>query len=406
MPLFEYQQRDRSGKLYKGQLEASSIRDASSRLRDEGMFLIALKPVGDAKTASEGFKIGGKSVKLRDLLMFTKQFAVMIRAGVNLNNCLNLLAQQTENNYFSGIILQIRRDIEGGESLHVSLTKHPKIFPMIYIHMIEAGEASGQLDTILERLTEHLEREFELKKKITSAMTYPSVIMVVAIAAVFILMIFVVPQFVEMFKGFNMELPFITKALVAVSSFCQNFWYVIIIAIVILVIGFQRYHATPQGKKNIDHFLYKLKIIGPVIQKLAAARFARTLGTLLNSGVQITTSLEIVERAVGNMVIAEAVNLARINITRGTMISTPLAQTKVFPPLVTQLIAVGEETGEMAAMLTQIADFYEKEAGYAVEGLTNLIEPMIIVFVGGIIGVIVAAIYIPIFNMMSIANQH
>lgn len=404
MPYFQYQQRDRAGKLFRGQMEAASMREAATKLRNDGMFLISLKPATEVTTVSRSSGFTVKRVNLRDLLVFTKQFAVLIRAGVNLNNCLNLLAQQIENPYFSEVILQIRSSVESGESLHESLNKYPKIFPPIYIHMVEAGETSGQLDSILDRLTEHLEREFEIKKKVTGALTYPAAILAVAFVAVFVLMVYVVPQFVSMFEGFNVELPFITKFLIAASGFCATYWWAIILFIGLLIWGFNYYRSTPQGRKTIDSFLYRLRVVGPVIQKLGAARFARTLGTLLNSGVQIITSLEIVERASGNTVIAAAVNQAKGNIIRGSVISVPLAQTKVFPPLVTQLIAVGEETGEMSALLNQIADFYEKEAGYAVESLTKLLEPAIIVFVGAIIAVIIAAIYLPIFNMTQIVQ--
>jgi type IV pilus assembly protein PilC len=402
MPSFEYSIRDKKGQALKGYMDAPGIREAAVKLREEGYYITSLQPKGEAKGGAEKqTRILQKKVQLRELLIFTRQFGVMIRAGVNLASCLNLMTQQTENPYFASVIHQIRRNVEGGETLHGAMAKYPKIFPTIYIHMVEAGEASGQLETVLFRLVEHLEREFELKKKVSGAMTYPAVVVVVAIGVIFGLMTFVLPNFLGMFRDANMELPGVTLLLMATSDMFVKYWYLILAALVGTVIGVKVYYDTSDGRRKIDKILFNLKVIGPVIQKLASARFSRTLATLLESGLMITISLEMVERAVGNTVIADAIGQARVNITQGTGLAKPLMEKKVFPPMVTQMIAVGEETGELSTMLNQVADFYEREAGYAIESLTTLIEPAIMVCLGGVVALVVAAVMIPMFSLSS-----
>jgi type IV pilus assembly protein PilC len=402
MPSFEYSVRDKRGQALKGYMDAPGIREAAMKLREEGYYITSLQPKGETKAGAEKqTKIFQKKVNLRELLIFTRQFGVMIRAGVNLASCLNLMTQQTENSYFASVIHQIRRNVEGGETLHGAMAKYPKIFPTIYIHMVEAGEASGQLETVLFRLVEHLEREFELKKKVTGAMTYPAVVVTVAIGVIFGLMTFVLPNFLGMFREANMKLPSVTLLLMATSDMFVKYWYLILAALVGTVVGVKVYYDTSDGRRKIDKLLFNLKIIGPVIQKLASARFSRTLATLLESGLMITLSLEMVERAVGNTVIADAIGQARVNITQGTGLAKPLIEKKVFPPMVTQMIAVGEETGELSTMLNQVADFYEREAGYAIESLTTLIEPAIMVCLGGVVALVVAAVMIPMFSLSS-----
>ena len=403
MPSFEYSVRDKRGQALKGYMEAPGLREAALKLREEGYYITSLQPRGEVKAGlkSQTNKMFQKKVTLRELLIFTRQFGVMIRAGVNLASCLNLMTQQTENPFFASVIHQIRRDVEGGDTLHGAMAKYPKIFPTIYIHMVEAGEASGQLETVLFRLVEHLEREFELKKKVSGALTYPAMVVVVAIGVIFGLMTFVLPNFLGMFSSANMELPGITLLLMATSDMFVNYWYLILAALVGTVLGIKYYYDTPAGRRKIDQLLFNLKVVGPVIQKLASARFTRTLATLLESGLMITISLEMVERAVGNTVVAEAIGQARVNITQGTGLAKPLMERKVFPPMVTQMIAVGEETGEMSTMLNQVADFYEREAGYAIESLTKLIEPAIMICLGGVVAMVVAAVMIPMFSLSS-----
>ena len=400
MPTFQYQMRDQKGQIVKGQLEAATAREAATKLRENGMYITYLQQVagGEAKVNK---RIASRSVKLRELLLFTKQFSVMIRAGLNLVVCLNLLIQQTENPYFGKVISLIKRDVEGGEPLHVAIAKFPRVFPPIYIYMVEAGEAGGLLETVLDRLTEHFEREFVLRKKIKGAMIYPSIIAFVAVSVVSILMTVVLPSFLQMFTDSGMELPTMTKVLMAISFTMSHYWYVIFGTIGAMIFGYIKYRETPEGRSVIDHFFYKLKIVGPTIQKIVIARFARTLSTLLESGILITAGLEIVERAVSNSVVSQAVAEARLELTRGSGLANPLAETGVFPEMVTQMISVGEETGELSAMLNELANFYEKEAEYAIESLTAMIEPAIIIIMGGVVGFIVVAVAIPMLDISS-----
>jgi type IV pilus assembly protein PilC len=402
MPVFLYRVKDKNGRAVSGQLDALTMRDAAAKLRDDGYFITSIRPKGadgaGKKSIFPGF--GGK-VALKDLLLFSKQLAVLIRAGLNINTCLRILNEQTENRNFAMVIGQIRAEVEGGEALFVTFRRRPKIFPAMYIHMVEAGEASGQLETVLERLAEHLEREFELKKKVKGAMIYPSVIAIVATVAVFVLMTVVVPTFTKMFEDGGLKLPAITKFLIDVSGVFSRFWYLILGCLIGLVVGIKFYYDSKNGRTVIDKFLFTAIIVGPVIKKLVAARFTRTLATLLDSGVLVTNAMEIVERAVSNAVVSNAINKARVSVTKGSGIAAPLADTKALPLMVTQMIAVGEETGELSTMLNNVADFYEKEAGYAIEGLTALIEPAIIIVMGLTVGVVVAAIAFPMMDLSS-----
>jgi type IV pilus assembly protein PilC len=409
MPTFQYQVRDRKGQSSGGQMEAATMREVAVKLQGEGYFVTSITPkggpgfVGSAGLSKSfpGRGFGGPQVSLKDLVLFTKQLAVLIRAGLNINNCLRILAEQTENRKFATVISQIRVEIEGGEALHVAMQRRPKIFSTMFVHMVEAGEASGQLETVLERLTQQLERDFELKKKVSGAMVYPAIIALVAVAAVFVLMTVVVPTFTKIFEDAGMELPFLTRFLVSASKFFVAYWYLVLAALVGLVVGSKKYYASPAGRKTVDKLLFGLIVIGPVIKKVVAARFTRTLATLLDSGVLITGALEIVEQAVGNSVVAAALAKTRVSVTKGAGVAGPLAATKVLPLMVTQMVAVGEETGELSKMLNNVADFYEKEAAYAIEGLTTMIEPAVIVLMGAIVGVVVMAIYIPMFDMSS-----
>ncbi len=403
MATFVYQGKDRTGRFHRGQLEAGSLGEAAAKLREDELFITALQPLTmlRGRHGQAAKPLFGSGVKTKDLLLFTRQFSVMIGAGVNLVSCLNILAEQTENKYLATVIGEIRREVENGAPLHTAIANHPKVFPPLYMHMVEAGEVSGQLDVVLQRVGEYLEREFELRKKVTGAMAYPAVIVVVAITVVTILMTVVIPQFLTMFNDAGAQLPLTTRILIGVSSFMQHYWYLVMLGLAGIVAGLAYYRQTPQGRYVTDKLFYRMIIFGPVIQKVVAARFSRTLATLLESGVVITNSLDLVQKAVGNAVIAGAIATARQNITRGSGLAIPLEQTGVLPRMVTQMIAVGEETGELTKMLDQVADFYEKEAGYAVEALTTMIEPAIIVVLGGIVAVIVSAIFLPLFEISS-----
>jgi len=404
MATFQYQVRDRGGKAAGGLIEAPNIREAAAKLRDEGFLVTALRAAAESKSGA-GPKVAKKRVGLRDLMLFTRQFAVMVKAGLNLVNSLNLLATQTENKYLGSVILEVRRAVEGGQTLHEALAKYPAVFPPIFINMVEAGEAGGMLETVLQRLNEHFERDFLVQKKVRGAMVYPAVISLVAVLVVTGLMTMVLPTFKQMFDDAGMELPGITKMLMALSDFTVHYWYILLGTLVAGVFGFRLYRKTPRGRYRIDKFLINLIVVGPAIRQIVLARFSRTLATLLNSGILITNGLEIVERAVANGVIAEAAAAARVDLTRGGGLAKPLADTGVFPALFTQMIAVGEETGELPEMLTQVADYYEKEAEYAIGTLTALIEPLIIIVLGAVVGFIVIAIAIPMLDINSGATM-
>lgn len=401
MPTFEYQQRDRGGNLQKGQVEAQDIREAAAKIRSEGSFIISLKPVAEGKSQTEQKKVAGGRVKLRDLVLFTRQFAVVMKAGLNIVTSLNLLAKQTESAQLALVATQVRQDVESGHPLHTALAKYPKIFPPIYIHMVEAGEAGGMLDTVLERLAENFERSYELRKKITGSLMYPIILSCVAIGVVIFLMVAVMPTFLKMFTDSGMKLPGITVAMMGVSTFLGHYWFILLPALGAAAFGFVQYRQTPVGRYATDNLLLNIKFVGPAIRKIVVAQFARTMATLLNSGILITTSMEIVERVVTNAVIARALNTTRINLTQGGGLAGPLSDTGVFPPMVTQMVAVGEETGELPNMLTELADFYEKEAGYAMESLTTMIEPAIIVVMGAVVGLIVISVAIPMLDISS-----
>ncbi len=401
MPTFEYQQRDRGGNLQKGQVEADDIREAAAKIRSEGSFIISLKPVSEGKSQTEQKKGAGGRIKLRDLVLFTRQFAVVMKAGLNIVTSLNLLAKQTESTQLALVATQVRQDVESGHPLHTTLAKYPKIFPPIYIHMVEAGEAGGMLDTVLERLAENFERSYELRKKITGSLMYPIILSCVAIGVVIFLMVAVMPTFLKMFTDSGMKLPGITVAMMSVSSFLGHYWFILLPALGAVAFGFIQYRQTPLGRYATDNMLLNIRFVGPAIRKIVVAQFARTMATLLNSGILITTSMEIVERVVTNAVIARALKTARINLTQGGGLAGPLGDTGVFPPMVTQMVAVGEETGELPNMLTELADFYEKEAGYAMESLTTMIEPVIIVVMGAVVGLIVISVALPMLDISS-----
>jgi type IV pilus assembly protein PilC len=401
MPTFEYQQRDHNGNLQKGQVDAADIREAAAKIRSEGSFIIALKPVAESKNLTEQKKAAGGRVKLRDLVLFTRQFAVVMKAGLNIITSLNLLAKQTESAQLSLVATQVRQEVESGHPLHTALAKYPKIFPPIYIHMVEAGEAGGMLDTVLERLAENFERSYELHKKIIGSLMYPIILSTVAIGVVIFLMVAVLPTFLKMFTDSGMKLPGMTVVLMSVSLFLGRWWFILLPALGAAAFAFIQYRQTPAGRYATDNLILNIKFVGPAVRKIVVAQFARTMATLLNSGILITSSMEIVERVVTNAVIARALTTARINLTQGGGLAGPLNDTGVFPPMVTQMVAVGEETGELPGMLTELADFYEKEAGYAMESLTALIEPAIIVVMGIVVGFIVISVAIPMLDISS-----
>jgi type IV pilus assembly protein PilC len=394
MPTFEYTAKDQAtGQEKTGTMDATSRDEVVANLRKNRMVLVRLR---EAKAS----KRGGR-VPTRDIVIFTRQFATMINAGLPLVQALDILAQQTENKALAEVTKQVVYDVESGHTLADALSKHPKAFTSLYVNMVAAGEAGGILDTILLRLAVFLEKNDNIVRKVKGAMIYPAVIFSVAIIAVVVLLIFVIPTFQQMFASVNMELPLPTKIVIAASDFLQSYWWLLIIMGIASVFLIRRYYATENGKLVLDRLMLRAPVVGDLLRKSAVSRFTRTLGTLISSGVAILDGLEITARTAGNRVIHDAVMESRGSIAGGETIAAPLAKSKVFPPMVTSMIAVGEATGGLDEMLTKIADFYDDEVDAAVSALLSLMEPIMIVVLGVIVGGMIVAMYLPIFGMIN-----
>jgi type IV pilus assembly protein PilC len=344
---------------------------------------------------------GAQRIKTRVFVIFTREFATMINAGLPLVQSLTILAQQTENKALAEITRAVVYDVESGNTLADAFSKHPRAFTDLYVNMVAAGEAGGILDTILLRLATFLEKSDALMRKVKGALVYPGVIMTVAGIAIAILLIFVIPVFQSMFSSVNMELPLPTRIVIMLSDLLIGYWWAILLAIGAVIFAIRRYYGTLSGRRNIDSLLLRSPVLGDLLRKSAVSRFTRTLGTLISSGVSILEGLEITAKTAGNMVIHDAVMASRQSIAGGETIAAPLAKSKVFPPMVISMIAVGEQTGGLDEMLTKIADFYDEEVDVAVGALLSLMEPMMIVVLGVVVGGMVVAMYLPIFDMMN-----
>jgi type IV pilus assembly protein PilC len=398
MPLFEYTARNAStGQIQKGQLEVPSKDEVSAYLRKNRLILVSLREAPKQIKLS----IGGGRIKTRDIVIFTRQFATMINAGLPLVQSLNILAQQTENKALAEVTKQVVYDVESGNTLADAFSKHPKAFSALYVNMVAAGEAGGILDTILLRLATFLEKNDALVRKVKGAMVYPGVIITVACAAIAVLLIFVIPTFQNMFASANLELPLPTRVVIGMSQLLIGYWWVLIAAIGGAVFAFRQYYATSDGRRRVDGMLLKAPVLGDLLRKSAVSRFTRTLGTLVSSGVSILEGLEITAKTAGNRVIHDAVMESRQSIAGGETIAAPLEKSAVFPPMVISMIAVGEQTGGLDEMLSKIADFYDEEVDVAVSALLSLMEPIMIVVLGVIVGGMVIAMYLPIFDMMN-----
>lgn len=397
MPVFEYTARNQTtGQIVKGQQDAPSRDEVTKFLRKNKLAVVSIRE------APKEIKINlGGGIKTRDIVIFTRQFATMINSGLPLVQSLDILAQQTENKKLAEIVRQVVYDVESGNTLADAFRKHPKAFTDLYVNMVAAGEAGGILDTILLRLAVFLEKNDALVRKVKSAMIYPGVIMSVAAIAVSVLLIFVIPTFQNMFASVNMELPLPTRIVIGLSQFLQNYWWAMIIVIALTIWAIRSYYGTEPGRKKIDQLLLNMPVLGDLLRKSAVSRFTRTLGTLISSGVSILDGLEITAKTAGNRVIHDAVMESRNSIAGGETIAAPLERSKVFPPMVISMIAVGEQTGGLDEMLTKIADFYDEEVDVAVGALLSLMEPVMIVVLGVIVGGMVVAMYLPIFDMVN-----
>jgi type IV pilus assembly protein PilC len=403
MPVFEYTAKNASsGQIMKGSLDAPTRDEVLGHLRKNRLILVSMR---EAPKSINITLPGTGGIGTRDIVIFTRQFATMINSGLPLVQSLNILALQTEHPKLKEVTKAVVYDVEAGNTLADAFAKHPKAFSQLYVNMVAAGEAGGILDTILLRLATFLEKNDKLIRKVKSAMIYPSVIMTVAAGAIAVLLIFVIPVFQKMFADAGVTLPLPTRVVIGLSQFLQSFWWAVGLGIVLIVMGVRQFYRTPNGQRTIDRMLLGMPVLGDVLRKSAVSRFTRTLGTLISSGVSILDGLEITAKTAGNMVIQDAIMASRSSIAGGDTIAGPLEKSAVFPPMVISMIAVGEQTGGLDEMLSKIADFYDDEVDVAVSGLLSMLEPLMILFLGVIVGGMIVAMYLPIFNMMDTVQQ-
>ncbi len=400
MATFVYEAVDPSGRIVKNKVEADNEQVVLAKLHEQQFHIVSLN---EAKSGMKMRMAGGKAqkIKLQTLVVFSRQFATMIDAGIPIIKCLDILESQTKEDSMKAVINATRKDVKGGLSLTDAIAKHPNAFSKLYINMIRAAEIGGILDVILDRLAGFLEKEMEIRGKIKSAMMYPIIVLNFAGVMVLALFMFVLPRFKEIFLSMNVEMPVVTLALFAVGDWLQAYWWVVLILGVAGFIGFKQYDKTTRGHYNIDKLKLRVPIFGDLSLKMSIARFCRTFGTLIASGVPMMRSLEIIGETSGNAVLAESIANARVSIREGAKISQPLAASNLFPAMVTHMIDVGEETGRLSEMLCKVADFYDDEVDSLVKGLTSLIEPMLIVFMGVLVGFIAISVMSPIFKLVS-----
>lgn len=387
----------KKGRKLKGELEAANEQIARAQLKKRNLNILKLKP--KPKDVFESIPFLQPKVKSKDIVVFTRQFSTMIDAGLPLVQGLNILAEQSSNPTLKTILKQVTKDVEGGSTLAEALKKHPKVFDELFVNLVAAGEVGGILDTILQRLATFIEKADDLRRKIKGAMTYPAVVVAIAIIVIAVILVFVIPVFQDMFASFGSALPAPTQLVVNMSEFMKSNIIWVILAFIVIGFAYKQYRNSKGGRKTTDTLFLKLPIFGDLLKKTAVARFTRTLGTMLSSGVPILDSLEIVAKTAGNVVIEEIIYDVRSSIAEGQTIAEPLSENDIFPGMVTQMISVGEATGALDTMLNKVADFYDKEVDAAVDALTSMLEPLLMLFLGGSIGGLVVAMYLPIFSM-------
>ena len=399
---FKYNVRDKTGKVVTGKLEGDSREAVATKLRQMGYIILDLEQDRLAQLNKIQF---GTSVKIKDITIFARQFATMINAGLSLTKCLSILAEQAENKEMRDIISQLNRDVEAGQSLSEAMMKHPKVFPPLFYNMVKAGETGGVLDEVLLRVADLFEQDAQLKGRVKSAMMYPMVISILVVVVVIAMMLFVVPTFIDMFSSAGQELPLPTQVLVAVSNYVASIKGVITaIVLAILFVIFRQWIRTDSGKFIWDGVKLRMPVAGNIIRKTSVARFSRTFGTLVAAGVPILSAMDIVADTAGNEVVTRALKSARAAIKEGETIAKPLRESPVFPGMVVQMVAVGEETGALDQMLTKIADFYDEEVGTAIDGLSSAMEPIIMVVLSVVVGGIVIALYMPMFQSVTMVG--
>lgn len=403
MAVYACKVRDARGQQLTKNIEADNLAQARAKLREQGLFPIDIteKQGGDDIMAPiNNFLAKMQKVKLKEMVIFTRQFATMINSGVALLRALNIMTDQAQSKVFKGILTKVRDGVEEGRSLSEAMKDHPKVFSKLYVSMVAAGEMGGVLDEVLDRLASFLESNARLIGQLKSAMTYPAVVTVIALGIGAFLLTFVIPIFKEMFDSMKVPLPAFTQALINMSNFLRQFWYIVVLSVGGGVYGFIAFVKTPFGRSWFDNVMLKAPIFGDIIRKVAVARFTRTLGTLLRSGVPLMSALEITQDTAGNVHIAAGIGKVREAVSEGEGMTKPLEQTKLFPPMVTQMIAIGEESGNVDAMLTKVAEFYDEEVEQAVNALTSLLEPLMMVGIGGMVGSLIIGMYLPMFSVI------
>ncbi|ABK15821.1 type II secretion system F family protein [Syntrophobacter fumaroxidans] len=403
MPIYLWSGTDRAGKKQKGEIEADNLALARQMISRKNITIknMRLKP----KDISEYIPALQGGVKEKELVIFVRQFSTMIDAGLPLVQCLEILQEQQENSTFKRIIKKVKKDVEEGATLSDAIRKHPKVFDNLFVNLVAAGEVGGILDVILNRLAAYIEKVAKLKRRVKGAMTYPAIVVTIALLVVAVILIYVIPVFAGLFREAGAKLPAMTLAVMNLSDFAQNYFHWIILGLVLAYLGFRQFRKNDKGRELTDRLALRIPVFGGLLRKVAVARFTRTLGTMLASGVPILDGLDIVAATSGNMVIEKAIRVARNAISEGRPIAEPLSETKVFPMMVTQMIAVGEATGALDTMLGKIADFYDDEVDTAVDALTSLLEPMLIVFLGVTIGGLLVAMYLPIFQIADVVGR-
>lgn len=399
MPKFSYAGRSKDGKSVKGTMEAASESAVMANLRRQGIQANKVKAAGKGLDMELNISFLQPKITTKDIVVFTRQFATMIDAGLPLVQCLDILSSQQENKTFKTVLTQVKEDVESGSTFADALKKHPKAFNDLYVNLVAAGEVGGILDTILNRLAAYIEKALKLKKQVKSAMTYPTTIVGIALLVIAVILVFVIPAFEKMFADFGGALPAPTQVVINISNFVQDYILVIIGAIVFIIFAFKKIYATEKGRARIDDLALKAPVFGILIRKVAVAKFSRTMATMISSGVPILDGLDIVSKTAGNKTVEKAINQVRISISEGKTIAEPLKESGVFPPMVCQMIEVGEQAGAIDTMLSKIADFYDDEVDDAVGNLTSMMEPLLMLFLGTTVGGLVIAMYLPIFKL-------
>ncbi|MDQ7842956.1 MAG: type II secretion system F family protein [Armatimonadota bacterium] len=400
MATFRYSARDASGRVVAGAIEAETEVMVVGKLRDMGFYVTSLSREAPKIDVREGLRRLRK-VSLRELTVFTRQFATMVNAGLSMVRTLSILEEQSESSKLKKLIGEVRSDVEQGMTLSDAFGKHPQTFSSLMVNMVRAGEVGGVLDEVLNRIAGFYEKDMALRQKVRAAVTYPVAIFIFSIGIIMFLVFFILPQFIGFFEGLDLTLPWPTRILILFTRTMTTYWYIIFGFLVLLLYGLRLYIRTPPGRMNFDRFKLRIPIFGPLVRKVTISRFSRTLGTLISSGVPIMQALEVVAKAVDNTIVSQAIDNVRASIREGESVALPLQASGLFPPMVVQMTAVGEETGQLDSMLTKVADFYDGEVETTLSQLTSIIEPLLILFLGFVVGFIVLAFYMPLYQIIT-----